>query len=220
MGDMPTKHIQRVDATTNQGEILTSLCGLLRPDKTQHLVSSDQATCKRCLTIYAEDNAPIKVEITTQKKEIRTTSATGGQKGVKEARLDLVPVGPLLELGVLFSRGARKYAEHQWRRGYEWSKAYSALQRHALAWQSGLDYDVCSNDPQGCQHVNADGNPFTPPAPDTCYNHTGAHHLTAVAWHCFTLLEFKDTHPDHDDRYKIDPLAGFDLSRNHIAFKE
>lgn len=153
-------------------------------------------------------------------REVRTTSATGGQKGVKEARMDLVPAGSLQELAVLFGRGARKYAPHQWRQGYEWSKAYAALQRHAMAWQMGLDYDVCSNDPQGCQHVDADGNPFTPPAPDTCYNHTGAHHMTAVAWHAFTLLEFKDTHPDHDDRYKIDPFAGFDPDRNTIALKE
>lgn len=133
--------------------------------------------------------------------EVRTTSSTGGQKGVKEARYDLIPAGPEHELAVLFGRGARKYEDHQWRSGYEWSKSIAAISRHFNEFKQGRDYDVCSNDLSGCSHVDVHGNAFVPPAWDTCYNHTGAHHMTAVAWHSFVLLEFKDTHPDHDDRY-------------------
>jgi len=136
-------------------------------------------------------------------KEIRTTSSTGGQKGVKEARYSLIPIGPLEDLAVLFGRGARKYDVHQWRKGYELSKGLDAMQRHQSAFWAGKDFDVCSNDPAGCQFVDADGNPFDPPAPDTCYNHTGAHHLTAVAWHAFVMRELVQTHPEHDDRYII-----------------
>jgi len=43
----------------------------------------------------------------------------------------------------------------------------------------------------------------TVPQGSTCYNHTGSHHMVCVAWHSFVLLEFKDTHPRHDDRYKL-----------------
>jgi dTDP-D-glucose 4,6-dehydratase len=37
--------------------------------------------------------------------------------------------------------------------------------------------------------------------------------MVAVAWHSFLLLEFKDTHPGHDDRYKVAltlPQLGWD----------
>ena len=137
--------------------------------------------------------------------ETRTTSSTGGEKGVKLGRFDLVPVGPLTELAEHYGVGASKYANHQWRRGYEWSKSYSALLRHLTAFWDGYDYDVCSNDPDGCAHVDQDGNPFKAVREDACFNHTGSHHMAAVAWHAFCLLEFKDKFPEHDDRHKPEP---------------
>jgi hypothetical protein len=133
--------------------------------------------------------------------EVRTTSSTGGQKGTKLQRFDLIPAKSLTALAEHFGKGARKYAAHQWRAGYEWSKSYSAVQRHLNDFWSGKDFDVCSNDPDGCQFVTADGEPFSPIEPDTCYNHTGSHHLVAAAWHCFVLLEFVECFPQHDDRY-------------------
>lgn len=137
-------------------------------------------------------------------REVRTTSSTGGQKGVKLERFDLIPQGPLVKLAEHFGRGALKYDEHQWRDGYEWSKSYSAAQRHWSAFWSGEDYDVCSNHPEECSHEPAPGqNTILFFEHDTCYNHTGSHHLTAAAWHSFVLLEFTETHPEHDDRYII-----------------
>lgn len=134
--------------------------------------------------------------------EVRTTSSTGGQKGTKLARFDLIPAGPLRKLAEHYGRGARKYADNQWRQGYEWSKSIAALGRHLNDFMAGLDYDVCSNDPDGCRHEDMDGNPFEPGEPDTCFNHTGSHHMAAVAWHALLLLEFGESHPEHDDRYK------------------
>jgi hypothetical protein len=153
--------------------------------------------------------------------ETRTTSSTGGQKGTKLARFDLIPAGPLRELAEHYGRGARKYANHQWRQGYEWSKSIAALARHFNDFMAGKDYDVCENDPSGCSFVDADGNPFEGEVTEhgsTCFNHTGSHHMAAVAWHSFLLLEFKDTHPAHDDRYvsnalEIDP-------RTELALEE
>lgn len=130
--------------------------------------------------------------------EVRTTSSTGGQKGTKLARFDLIPVGPLTELAEHYGRGAAKYANHQWRQGYEWSKSYAALMRHLVAFWAGKDYDVCSNEPDNCVPWS-DGAEHEP---DTCFNHTGSHHMAAVAWHAFLLLEFKDAHQQHDDRYR------------------
>lgn len=147
--------------------------------------------------------------------EVRTTSSTGGQKGVKSQRFDLIPIGPLTELAEHYGRGAKKYESHQWRQGYEWSKSYSAGQRHWTAFWDGEDYDVCPPTKEGCAFVTEAGEPFVTDVPNTCYNHTGSHHLVAAVWHGFALLEFKDTHPQHDDRYKSqdtflneEPLCG------------
>lgn len=137
--------------------------------------------------------------------EVRSTSSTGGQKGTKIERFDLIPAGPLAELAAHYGAGAKKYAEHQWRNGYEWSKSIAAIGRHNNAFVGGEDYDVCPPDADGCAFVTHEGEPFEGtfmPHGDTCYNHTGSHHMVAVAWHSFLLLEFKDTHPEHDDRYK------------------
>ena len=145
--------------------------------------------------------------------ETRTTSSTGGQKGVKLARFDLIPAGPLRELAEHYGKGARKYDSHQWRKGYEWSKSIGAIGRHFNDFMAGRDYDVCSNDPEGCSFVTAEGEPFEPTEPDTCYNHTGSHHMAAVAWHSFLLLEFKDTHPGHDDRFlPEEPEPDYDIT--------
>lgn len=163
--------------------------------------------------------------------EERTTSSTGGQKGVKLARFDLIPAGPLLRLAEHFGKGAKKYAEHQWREGYEWSKSYSAIQRHLNAFWMGLDYDICANEPDNCALKTDDGivvpynmhqmrkvlsaaydgvayeigtllfKPEYEYEDNTCYNHTGSHHLDCVMWHSFVMREFVETHPHHDDRY-------------------
>ena len=133
--------------------------------------------------------------------EERTVSSTGGKKGVKLERHDLIPATSLKKLAEHFGRGALKYDAHQWRQGYEWSKSYSAIQRHLLAFWSGLDYDVCSNDPGGCSFITESGEAYVPTGVDVCYNHTGSHHMTAVAWHSFVLMEFSDRFPQHDDRF-------------------
>lgn len=113
-------------------------------------------------------------------EEVRMTSSTGGQKGGKPERHDLIPTGPLRMLAAHYGKGAAKYervnGRDNWRNGYEWSLSYAAMQRHLAAFWSGED-----NDPE-----------------------TGSPHLVAAAWHCFTLLDFMEHYPEFDDRQ--DPL--------------
>ncbi len=106
--------------------------------------------------------------------EVRSVSSTGGEKGVKLARFDLIPTLPLEELAKHYGRGAGKYDDHNWARGYEWSKSYAAMQRHANAFWSGVDID----------------------------EETGSLHIVAVAWHAFTLCEFfmRSEYHQFDDR--------------------
>lgn len=110
------------------------------------------------------------------RRERITVSETGGRKGVKPERYDLVPVEPLAAVARHYGVGAEKYDDWNWTKGYEWSKSYAALQRHANAFWRGEDYD----------------------------EETGSPHLAAVVFHAFSLLEFMRTHPEYDDRYKPD----------------
>lgn len=139
----------------------------------------------------------------TSKTEVRTTSSTGGQKGVKLARFDLIPIGPLTRLAEHYGRGARKYEDHQWRKGYEYGKSIAALYRHLTAWQNGEEYDTCPENGDGCQFVDSDGKALDWLIQgEICYNHTGGHHLDGVKWHAFALDEMRVVYPEHDDRFK------------------
>lgn len=96
------------------------------------------------------------------------TSDTGGTKGSKLARYGQIPTHPLRLLAEHYGIGNLKYPTDpetgidNWRNGYDWHLSYDALQRHANAFWSGEDIDP----------------------------ETGSPHLIAVAWHCFTMVEW------------------------------
>lgn len=108
--------------------------------------------------------------------EVRSVSSTGAEKGVKEERFSLLPVEALEKVARHFGVGAKKYADHNWRKGYEWSKSYDAMQRHLNAFWRGEDID----------------------------EETGSPHMAAVAFHALALLTYMDEHPEFDDRYRPD----------------
>src|SRR5210317_809065 len=72
---------------------------------------------------------------------IVTNPTTGGRKGQKLARYDLIPTLPLEKLAEQYGRGAAKYDERNWERGYDWSLSYEAAQRHLNQFWSGEDWD-------------------------------------------------------------------------------
>jgi len=89
-----------------------------------------------------------------------------------KARVDLIPVRPLFYLADVFTRGADKYEDHNWRKGLAWHRVFSALMRHALAWWAGEKLD----------------------------GEDGQHHLASAAWCSMVLMEYELTHPELDDR--------------------
>lgn len=106
-------------------------------------------------------------------REVRSVNPlTGGEKGVKPERYDLIPVEPLRQVARIYGYGAAKYADRNWEQGYEWSKSYAALQRHANAFWGGEDIDPES----------------------------GLPHLASVVFHALAMLEWASTHPELDDR--------------------
>ena len=104
--------------------------------------------------------------------EVRQTSSTGGQKGQKDAAFDLLPAPALFAIAEVFNYGAKKYAAHNWRKGYEWSLNYAAMQRHLWAFWNGEN-----NDPE-----------------------SGLPHLAHAGFHTMALLTFMEEHPEFDNR--------------------
>lgn len=121
-------------------------------------------------------------------EEVRVVDpSTGGAKGQKLARFDLIPPEAELALAEHYGKGEAKYPTGDdgvpnWQRGYKWSLSYAALRRHLNQWQQGESYD----------------------------KESGGHHLIAVMWHAVALFTFEVRGLGTDDirlEYVHDPLC-------------
>lgn len=90
--------------------------------------------------------------------------------------LELLSSEALLQTAAVLKFGANKYAAHNWRKGFVWSRPLGAAMRHLLAFNAGEDKDPES----------------------------GLSHLAHAACCIMFLLEFEKTHKELDDRYKPD----------------
>ena len=97
---------------------------------------------------------------------------TGYKNDDGKLRYDLIPPIPLAALAHVYTMGAGKYSDHNWRRGMAWSRVIGAMMRHIEAFRQGT-----SIDPKDGQHV-----------------------LGSVAWCALALIEYERTHPELDDR--------------------
>ena len=88
--------------------------------------------------------------------------------------LNLLSTEALNQTAAVLKFGADKYAEHNWRHGFAWSRPLAAAMRHLHAFNDGEDRDPES----GLSHL--------------------AHCMCCIMF----LLEFQKTHPELDDRYK------------------
>lgn len=104
---------------------------------------------------------------------------TGGEKGRKLARFDLIPVDSLWMVAEHFGAGAAKYEDRNWERGYDWSLSYAAMQRHAMRWWGGEQLD----------------------------DETGTHHLAAVIFHAMAMMHY-DLNDDRYGRFDDRPMRG------------
>ena len=106
------------------------------------------------------------------KEERIVNEKTGGAKGQKMERFDLIPVEPLTEVARVYGEGAKKYAEHNWSLGYDWSLSYAALMRHLTQFWNGESID----------------------------EESGCHHLASVVFHALALMYFEQHHQEFDNR--------------------
>lgn len=58
-----------------------------------------------------------------------------------KSRIDLIPPDAVLEVAEVLTDGVDKYGAHNWREGIAYSRLYSAIQRHLLAFWKGNDVD-------------------------------------------------------------------------------
>jgi len=106
------------------------------------------------------------------RQEVRVVDPlTGGEKGAKLARFSLIPADFLWALAEHYGKGARKYAEKNWERGYKWSLSLDAAERHLTQWKQGEDND----------------------------EETGSSHLIAAIWHLIALWWFHKRGRGTDD---------------------
>lgn len=56
-------------------------------------------------------------------------------------RLDLIPVEVLEAVGKIYTMGAAKYNDENWRKGISYKRIYGALLRHLFAWWRGEELD-------------------------------------------------------------------------------
>ncbi|MDQ6721209.1 MAG: DUF5664 domain-containing protein [Candidatus Dormibacteraeota bacterium] len=106
--------------------------------------------------------------------EVRVVSPTGGEKGQKPAQASTLDARALLILAEVGGFGTRKYAPHNYLRGYAWSLSLDALQRHVWAFQAGEDVDPES----------------------------GLPHMAHAAWHALALVSFHARGLGVDDRFR------------------
>lgn len=95
-------------------------------------------------------------------------------------RMELLDRHALEQIARVMAYGAKKYTtpdaagEHNWRKGFKWSRIYGAAMRHLLAHMDGEDKD-----------------------PDT-----GISHLAHLGCCVMFLLWHEKNKPELDDRYK------------------
>lgn len=89
-------------------------------------------------------------------------------------QLALIPAEAITQLGNVLSYGAKKYAPQNWREGIAFTRVISAAMRHLVAISDGEDID----------------------------KESGLKHAAQVMANMAFLLEYYNTKPHLDDRYK------------------
>ena len=127
-------------------------------------------------TVFGPNGAiPDNVTIPPETLEaIRKQFGTAIKHDQDKLPLHLLSTEAMNQTAAVLAFGAQKYAEHNWRNGFAWSRPLSAAMRHITAFNAGEDRDPES----------------------------GLSHLAHAACCIMFLLEFEKTHPHLDDRYK------------------
>jgi len=129
-------------------------------------------------TVLEGTDAPPKGGYAIPEGETRKVDpSTGGEKGQKIRRYDLIPAYPQDQDALVYGAGAQKYEDDNWRKGFSWRLSLGALRRHLALWQQGERYDE--------ELSELAGEPVE--------------HLACVRWHAATLMVFNEDDLGTDD---------------------
>jgi hypothetical protein len=103
-----------------------------------------------------------------------------------KARYDLLEPYAIEQLVKVFTRGAEKYAPHNWLKGLPWMEVVASLERHLAAFKQGEDFD----------------------------KETELLHMAHVAWNALAIVSYYKHAPQYDNRrlpYLQHPKIGLDI---------
>lgn len=122
----------------------------------------------------------------------------GSRKNSNKPRFDLLEWFAQLIKARIFTKGARKYAVHNWLQGMDWSKCVASALRHQAAFLRGEDYDYDPTCPD-CQRSVLNGTMEE----WHCANHTGELHSALAAWNWDAITSYYKHYPQGDDRLHV-----------------
>lgn len=131
------------------------------------------------IAVFGTKSIPDTVQIPQEtidkiKEQIEKQSGKALKFDQDKLPLNLLSTEAMNQTAAVLKFGAQKYAEHNWRGGFKWSRPLAAAMRHLTAFNDGENTDPES----------------------------GLSHLAHAACCIMFLLEFEKTHPELDDRYK------------------
>jgi hypothetical protein len=95
----------------------------------------------------------------------------------------------MIELASIYTMGAIKYDDNNWRKGMPYRKVVRPIFSHLYKWMSGQNID----------------------------SETGCHHLAAVAWNALTLMVYQIHKKGVDDRVFFSIDDNFNWVDNHLG---
>lgn len=126
---------------------------------------------------------------------------TGQRLDAGKLRYDLINPLALEGMVKVLTKGALKYADHNWENGMLWGKVFGSLNRHLAAIMKGEDYDSY---PETCKECAA----------GTCVIHTGELHVDLLQCNAHFIAAYYRIFPQGDNRFmrlREQPKFGLDI---------
>ncbi len=104
-------------------------------------------------TVEIDDGAGVKARVPISQIEVRNSVQelkVATKHDDNKNRLDLIPVAGIEAAGRAFTFGAKKYNDHNWSKGFAYSRLLGASLRHIFAYVRGQDKDPES----GLSHID------------------------------------------------------------------
>jgi len=128
----------------------------------------------RCLIKHGSEEHDQYIEENEKKKKEKKVDGGGKRMNNNKIRVGLVPPSLVYAVANVFEAGLVKYEADNWRRGMNWSTVLESMERHLLKFKNNEDID----------------------------SETLQNHISHIAANCAILLEYLETCPELDDRYK------------------